>query len=120
MTNRAARPLAALRLEVNRLHALLRGGDDRQDDLRTLHVGGADLERRAVGDGADGVERDFLALRDRELFNLDRVADLDKHLLAAGFEYSVCFHCLILVVLALSMRRTSTSKKAASSIAKPS
>ena len=92
MAHRAAVALAALGLEINHLLALLGGSDDCERDLGALHVGRANLERRAVRDGADGVESDFVALVDRELFNLDRVADLHKRLLAAGFEYSVCFH----------------------------
>ena len=35
---------------------------------------------RAVRNGADGVESNFLALFGLDLFNLDRISNLDKHL----------------------------------------
>ena len=95
MANRTAITLAALCLEVDRLRAELLRRDNRERDLGALNVGGADLQRGAVGDGAHRIEGDLVAFVDRELFNLDRIADLDKRLLAAGFEYCVCFLCSV-------------------------
>ena len=69
--------------------------DDRESHLGAFNIGRPNLERRAVGDGADGIEDNLLALLGLDLFNLDRIAGLDKHLLAAGFEYCVGFHCVI-------------------------
>ncbi len=95
MTDETTIAFTALGLEVQDLLAALEPVDD-ESNLGSLDIRGADLERRAVADGANGIQDRFLANFDRELFNLDLVTDLDKRLLAAGFEYCVCFHCFFL------------------------
>ena len=79
MTNRAAIAFAALRLEIDRFDAAL-DADDRKGHLGAFNIGRSDFERRAVRNGADGVESNFLALFGLDLFNLNRISNLDKHL----------------------------------------
>ena len=79
MTNRAAIAFAALRLEIDRFDAAL-DADDRKGHLCAFNIGRSDFERRAVRNGADGIESNFLALFGLDLFNLDRISNLDKHL----------------------------------------
>ena len=93
MADEAAFAFPALRLEVDHLLATFVAVDGERYG-GALHVGSADLEGGSVADGANRRKRRFLTRIDRELFNLDLVTDLDKHLLAAGFEYCVCFHFL--------------------------
>ena len=94
MADETAAAFPALRLEVVDL-VVLDDACDRENDLGAFDVGLSDLEGRAVADRENGRELGILTRFDRELFNLDLVTDLDKHLLAAGFENSVCFHCFL-------------------------
>ena len=59
MADRAAIALPALPLEVDHLLAALDSVDGERH-LCALHVGGADLEGRPVGDGANRIQDDFL------------------------------------------------------------
>ena len=94
VTDEATVAFAALRLEVDDLLAL-DDAVDGESHLRAFDIGGSDLERGAIRHGENRREFSILARFDRDLFNLDLVTDADERLLAAGFEYCVCFHCSV-------------------------
>ena len=75
MTDETTVAFAALRLEVDDLLALDDAGDGERH-LRALDVGLADFEGGAVADRQNGRELGILTGLDRDLFNLDLVADL--------------------------------------------
>ena len=109
MADLPAVALPALRLEVDDLLAL-DDAVDGKDDLRALHIRRSNLEGGSVRHGQNRRQLGVLPRLDRDLFNLDPLADLDKRLLAAGLEHCVFIHFSFPFFLAFLVERTPPRK----------
>ena len=70
----------------------------------------SDFQGTSVRDGQNRRQLGVLPRLDRDLFNLDLLADLDKHLLAAGLEHCVLFHVFLPFSLAFHVEKDSPRK----------